>query len=98
MNAIWAYLKANWKSNLIAVVAFAYEVPTVYSAVQAYATGLKPDWNGAFRGLLLAVLAFIVKDASTHSTPAQVAASGATVAGNPKAPAMVKDADVQAGK
>jgi hypothetical protein len=98
MSAIWAYFKANWKSNAIAVIAFCYTVPQVYTAVMAWQAGQKPDWHGAISGLAVAALGFIVKDASTHSTPAQVAASGATVAGNPAAPAMVKDADVQAGK
>jgi hypothetical protein len=41
-------------------------------------------------------LGIVSKAFNTHSTEAQVAASTATVVGNPSAPAMVKAADVQA--
>ncbi len=98
MSALWAYIKLNWKTNLAAAAAFAFSVPQFVTAIQQWQAGTKVDWHTAVVSLIVSAGLAFAKDGDNHSTPAQVAAAGAAVAGNPEAPAMAKAATIAAGK
>jgi hypothetical protein len=99
MKALLKAFSTNWKTNLMAVAAFAWSVPQFVTAITNYFHNQPADWRGAILALIAAAGLAAAKDSTTHSTPEQVMASGATVAGDPAAPAMVKAADAQvAGK
>lgn len=72
MNAFWAYVKANWKTNLAAVAAFAYSVPQFVTAITAWQAGQTPNWHGAVISLIIAAGLAVAKDGDNHSTAAQV--------------------------
>ena len=88
------YLGDNWRSNLIAIVAAVSTVPAVYSAMEAWMNHQPVDWHVLIGSALLAALGWVVKDAKTHSTVAQVEASQAKVEAS--TPIQQKAADVQA--
>lgn len=72
MEAILAYLKANWKTNLAAACAFALSVPQFVTAVTAWQNGQHADWRGAVVSLIIALGLAAAKDGSNHSTKEQV--------------------------
>jgi drug/metabolite transporter (DMT)-like permease len=72
MSALWAYIKANWKTNLAAVAAFAYSVPQFVTAIQQWQAGQKVDWHTAVVSLIVAAGLAAAKDGDNHSTQAQV--------------------------
>jgi len=72
MNSFIAYLKANWKTNLAAFLAFAYSVPQFVTAIQAWQAGQTPDWHAAIISLIVAAGLSVAKDGNNHSTAAQV--------------------------
>ena len=96
MNELWAYIKANWKTNLAALAAFAYSVPQFVTAIEQWQAGQKPNWHGAIISLIIAAGLAAAKDGDNHSTLAQVEAKTAVVTNNPQAPALVAAADKQA--
>ena len=98
MTAFWTYLKLNWKTNLAALAAFLFSVPQFVTAIQEWQAGQKVDWHGAVASLIIAAGLAVAKDGTNHSTPAQVAASGAAATGNPAAPAMMAAANKEAAK
>lgn len=95
INNAWIYFKRNWRSNTISVVSFIYAVPQVYAAFQAWNAGQQANWHVAATSLVIAALAYVVKDAKTHSTQLEIAASTAAVVGSISAPALAKAADDQ---
>lgn len=95
MKTFVAWFKINYKTNLGALCAFLLSIPQFVTAMQQWQAGQKVDWHGTAICLLIAVIAAVSKDASTHSTPLQVAASGAVVTNQANAPALVKAADKQ---
>lgn len=72
MKNFLAYLKANWKTNLAALCAFAWSVPQFVTAIQAWQAGTKADWHGAVISLVIAAGLSVAKDGDNHSTIAQV--------------------------
>ena len=96
MNSFLAWFRANWKSNLIATGAIIYSAQAFTSAVLAWQNHQPANWRAGIVSLLVAGVGYVSKDYDTHSTPAQVQASGAAVAGDPKAPELAKAADLQA--
>ena|SRR6202041_2827397 len=92
---MWAYIKANWKTNLAALAAFAFAVPQFVAAIQAWQAGQTPNWKGAVISLIVAAGLAAAKDGTNHSTLAQVQASQAAVEGNPQAPVLMKAANDQ---
>lgn len=93
-------LGLNWRSNLIAIVAFLGTVPSIITAINQFINHQQVDWHAAAGGLLLSVLAFVSKDASNKSTIAQAEAAQAQVAAvtpeqKAAADAQVKLADSQ---
>ena len=76
MDAFWTWFKTNWKSNLIATGAIIFSATQFVSAVQAWEAHQPANWRAAVVSLIVAALGYVSKDASTHSTPAQVQASG----------------------
>jgi drug/metabolite transporter (DMT)-like permease len=75
MDAVWTYIKANWKTNLAALAMFAYSVPQFVAAIAAWQAGQKPDWRGAVIGLIAAAGLLAAKDGTNHSTIPQVQAA-----------------------
>ena len=73
MNTVWTYVKANWKTNLVAVVAFAYSVPQFVTAINAARNGQPADWHAAIWSIVIAAGFAVAKDGDNHSTQAQVA-------------------------
>lgn len=73
MNAFWTYVRANWKTNLGAVAAFLMSVPADVTAFQQWQNHQPVDWHFAAAATVLAFVAAVAKDASNHSTQAQVA-------------------------
>jgi hypothetical protein len=97
VNWLIATFGTNWKTTLGGIL---FAVPGIITAAAVGAgVHLSPiaimvlTIVTSLGGLLIGVTA---KDSTTHSTPLQVQAAGATVIGDPKAPAMVKAADAQA--
>lgn len=72
---MWQSIQRNWKTNLVALVAFVYSVPQVVQTIQAWSTGQPSNWKQAVVGLLLAAGMAASKDSTNHSTTAEVAAS-----------------------
>src|ERR1039457_6669752 len=91
-------LLQNYLTTLFGVLAglpamvLAYFTPGSAMSLSPTAT----RWLMICGGVGVIGLGIVSKAFNTHSTEAQVAASTATVVGNPSAPAMVKAADVQA--
>lgn len=73
MGSFWTYLKANWKTNLAALAAFAFSVPQFVTAITQWQSGQKVDWHTAVVGLIVAAGLAAAKDGDNHSTAAQVA-------------------------
>ena len=96
MNAFWAYVKANWKTNLAALATFVYSVPQFVTAINNYRAGQPANWHEAVVSLMIAAGLAVAKDGTNHSTLAQVEAKQAVVEGKPEAPALVAAADKQA--
>ena len=69
---MWAYIVANWKTNLAAFVALLYSVPQFVTAVQQWQAGQHPDWRAAIISLVMAAGLAAAKDGTNHSTIAQV--------------------------
>ena len=72
---MWTSIQRNWKTNLIALVAFIYSVPQVVQTIQAWSTGQPANWKAAATGLLLAAGMAAAKDSTNHSTQSEVSAS-----------------------
>src|SRR6202140_4565915 len=68
----WIWFKTNWKSNTLAVVAIVYSANQFITAVVAWEHHQPAVWRGGIISLIVAAVGFVVKDASTHSTTAQV--------------------------
>jgi predicted negative regulator of RcsB-dependent stress response len=69
---MWAYIKANWKTNLGALCAFLLSVPADVTAFQQWQAHQLVDWHFAAVSTLIAIIAAVAKDGSNHSTIAQV--------------------------
>jgi hypothetical protein len=93
MTWIVKILGLNWKSNLIAVVAFLGTVPSIVTAIGQFINHQPVDWHAIAGGLIVALLAYVSKDASNQSTQAQVDAATAKVAA--VTPEQVAAAEVQ---
>lgn len=76
MKAVWLWFRANWKSNLIATGAVVYSAQAFTSAVIAWENHQPANWRTGIVSLLVAGVGYMTKDYDTHSTPAQVQASG----------------------
>jgi hypothetical protein len=101
MDKLKSVLGLNWKSNIIAIVAFLGTVPSILTAIGQFINHQPVDWHAAAGGLLLAGLAYVSKDASNQSTAAQVQAATAKVTAvtpdqHAAADAQMKAADDQA--
>lgn len=72
MNSVVTYVKANWKTNLAALAAFAYSVPQFVTAVEQWQAGQKADWHSAVVSLIIAGGLAAAKDGDNHSTLSQV--------------------------
>ena len=72
MKSLWAYVVANWKTNLGALCAFLLSVPADVTAFQQWQAGQKVDWHFAAISTLIAIIAAVAKDGTNHSTVAQV--------------------------
>jgi hypothetical protein len=72
IKAFSSWFKTNWKSNSLAVVAIVYSAHQFTTAVVAWEHHQPADWRAAIISLIVAAVGFVVKDASTHSTTAQV--------------------------
>lgn len=82
MQKVWNFVKANWKTNLAALCAFAFSVPQFVTAITAWQSGQHADWRGAVISLILAGGLAVAKDSTTHSTVDQV--NAATFKASPK--------------
>ena len=69
---MWLSIQRNWKTNLVALVAFIYSVPQVIQCIQAWGNGGQANWKQALVGLLLAGGMAAAKDSTNHSTQAEV--------------------------
>ena len=83
MTAIWNWFKLNWKTNLAALAAFIYSVPQFVTALQQWQAGQPVNWHGAIISLILAAGLAVSKDATNHSTLAQVQVATAAKVGTP---------------
>jgi hypothetical protein len=72
MNSFLNYARANWKTNLASLCAFAYSVPEFVAAIKSYEAHQHTDWRSAIFGLILAAGLAMAKDGTNHSTVAQV--------------------------
>lgn len=81
MGAFWTYLKANWKTNLAAFLAFAFSVPQFVTAITEWQSGQKVEWHTAVVSLIVAGGLAMAKDGTNHSTQAQVATATKEAAG-----------------
>ena len=72
MSTIWGWFSKNWKSNVIATVAILYSATQFTAAVQAWENGQPANWRAGIVSLILAALGYVSKDASNHSTEAEV--------------------------
>lgn len=72
MKSVWGYLAANWKTTICGLASFALSVQQFASALMTWQQGGKPDWRGAFVALIVAGIGLASKDATTHSTTAEV--------------------------
>jgi uncharacterized membrane protein YfcA len=72
MSPIWTWFITNWKSNVIATVAIVYSATQFVTAIQAWENHQPANWRAAIVSLIVAALGYVAKDASTHSTSAQV--------------------------
>jgi hypothetical protein len=75
MNAVWTWFVTNWKSNVIATVSIVYSATQFVAAIEAWEAHQPANWRSAIISLLVAAVGYVAKDASTHSTQAQVTAS-----------------------
>jgi uncharacterized membrane protein YfcA len=82
MKAFWIWFKTNWKSNVLATVAVVYSAQQFTSSVIAWENNQPTNWRQAIISLIVAAIGYVVKDASTHSTVAQVQA--ATIEAKPE--------------
>ena len=71
MKALWAYVKANWKTNLIGAIVFIYSIPQCVAAIQAWQHNQIVDWKGVFIAIIGAGF-LAAKDGDNHSTQLQV--------------------------
>lgn len=65
-------LGANWKTTGAAILVFLLSVPSVVSAITAWAQHQTPDWRMAILGIVTGLGLLAAKDSTTHSTAAQV--------------------------
>jgi hypothetical protein len=72
MKSFLIVITRNWKTNLIAVIAFIYAVPQVVQSIQAWSNHQPANWRSALVALLLAGGMAAAKDSTTHSTVAEV--------------------------
>jgi predicted negative regulator of RcsB-dependent stress response len=69
---MWENIKRNWKTNLVALIAFVYTVPQAVICVQNWVNKQPCNWRSALLGLLLAAGAAVAKDSDNHSTVNEV--------------------------
>lgn len=72
VNWIVKVFGANWKTNLASAVTFLLSVPSLITAITDWAHHQPADWRGAVLGIVVATGLAFSKDASNHSTAAQV--------------------------
>jgi hypothetical protein len=77
MDSFWKWFTTNWKTNVIATVSIVYSATQFVAAIQAWENHQPANWRSALISLLVAAVGYAAKDASTHSTQAQVTASTA---------------------
>ena len=75
MNPFWKWFTTNWKTNVIATVSIVYSATQFVAAIQAWENHEPANWRAALISLLVAGIGYAAKDASTHSTAAQVQAA-----------------------
>jgi hypothetical protein len=69
---MWTYIQKNWRTNLVALIAFVYTVPQAVSCIESWVHHQSCDWREAVLGLLLAVGAAAAKDAGNIPTQGEV--------------------------
>jgi hypothetical protein len=72
MSAIWKWFVANWKSNVLATVSIVYSAQQFVAAIEAWENHQPANWRTAIISLIVAGIGYAAKDASTHSTQAEV--------------------------
>jgi hypothetical protein len=72
MKAFVLWFKTNWKSNVLATVTIVYSAQQFLSAIGAWESHQPANWRSAVISLIVATGLYIVKDADTHSNPAEV--------------------------
>jgi uncharacterized membrane protein YfcA len=80
MKSIWTWFITNWKSNVLAVIAIVYSATQFTQAIGAWENHQPANWREAVISLIVAAIGFVAKDASTHSTQAQVTTATNAVA------------------
>lgn len=65
---MWQSIQRNWKTNLVALIAFVYTVPQAVTCIQEWVNHQPCDYRSTVFGLLLAVGAAAAKDSTNHST------------------------------
>ena len=73
MRAFWNWFTKNWRTNAIATVAIVYSATQFTTAVGAWENHQPANWREGMISLLVAAVGYVAKDASTHSTSAEVA-------------------------
>jgi hypothetical protein len=98
MTNFRAYIKLNWKTSIVALVAITYSAQQFVSAVVAWENHQPANWRIGIVSLIVATGMYFAKDGDNQSTSAQVAAADAKVAGDPLAPAKVAAANKEAAR
>lgn len=78
---MWTYLRANWKTNLMAAMSVIYSAQQFTAAVIAWENHQPTNWRLAIISLIVAAGLFAAKDGDNHSTAAQVQKSTDAAAG-----------------
>lgn len=75
---MWESIVTNYKTTIAGIIAFLFTVPTFVTALQAWAAGQPVNWKQVLVSVAIAAVGgglIAAKDASTHSTQAQVTQS-----------------------
>lgn len=66
------WLGQNWKTTGAAILTFLLSIPSVVSALTAWANHQPTDWRMAVVGIVTGLGLLAAKDSTTHSTVNQV--------------------------
>lgn len=69
---MWEKLQRNWKTNLVALVAFVYTVPQAITCGQAWVNHLPCNWRLTIMSLMIGAGAAFAKDSTNHSMANEV--------------------------